>query len=68
MHGGVVRARASQHGMFYDACTSVTIEGRVESIQWKNPHILIDLKRMRRGVLHWMLSTRPSIVTLVQAS
>jgi len=32
------------HGMFYDRCTSVTIEGQVESIQWKNPHTLIDLK------------------------
>ena len=32
------------HGMFYDSCTSVTIEGKVESIQWKNPHTLIDLK------------------------
>ena len=32
------------HGMFYDPCTSVTIEGKVESVQWKNPHTLIDLK------------------------
>ena len=32
------------HGMFYDPCTSVTIEGKVESIQWKNPHTLIDVK------------------------
>ena len=30
--------------MFYDPCTSVTIEGKVESVQWKNPHTLIDLK------------------------
>jgi hypothetical protein len=32
------------HGMFYDLCTSVTIEGKVESVQWKNPHTWIDLK------------------------
>jgi hypothetical protein len=32
------------HGLFYDVCTSVTVEGKVESIQWKNPHTLIDLK------------------------
>jgi hypothetical protein len=32
------------HGMFYDPCTSVTAEGKIESIQWKNPHILIDLR------------------------
>lgn len=32
------------HGLFYDVCTSVTIEGKIESVQWKNPHTLIDLK------------------------
>src|SRR6516162_284710 len=32
------------HGLFYDACKKVTIEGRVESAQWKNPHVLIVLK------------------------
>ncbi len=32
------------HGAFYDGCTSVKVEGTIESIQWKNPHVLIDLK------------------------
>src|SRR5882672_12500998 len=32
------------HGMFYDICTSVTIDGKIETVQWKNPHTLIDLK------------------------
>src|SRR5690349_14000642 len=32
------------HGLFYDQCKKVTIEGRVESAQWKNPHVLIVLK------------------------
>ena len=32
------------HGLFYDICTSVTIDGTIDSIQWKNPHALIDLK------------------------
>ena len=31
------------HPLFYDQCKSVTIEGRVENIQWKNPHVWIDL-------------------------
>jgi hypothetical protein len=31
------------HQTFYDPCTPVTIEGRIESIQWKDPHILLDL-------------------------
>ena len=32
------------HGLFYDPCKKVTIEGRVESAQWKNPHVLIVVK------------------------
>jgi hypothetical protein len=32
------------HGMFYDICTSVTIDGTIDAVQWKNPHILIDFK------------------------
>jgi len=29
------------HPYFYDQCKSITIEGRVESVQWKDPHTLI---------------------------
>ena len=32
------------HPLFYDQCKKVTIEGRVESVQWKNPHVLIVVK------------------------
>jgi hypothetical protein len=32
------------HPLFYDQCKKLTIEGRVESAQWKNPHVLIVLK------------------------
>ena len=32
------------HPYFYDQCKSVTIEGRVESVQWKDPHTLIVLR------------------------
>ena len=32
------------HGMFYDPCTTLTVDGRIEAVQWKNPHTLIDLK------------------------
>jgi hypothetical protein len=31
------------HPSFYDSCTTLTIEGEVDSVQWKNPHVLIDL-------------------------
>jgi hypothetical protein len=32
------------HPYFYDQCKSLTIEGRVESVQWKDPHTWIVLK------------------------
>ena len=32
------------HMLFYDQCKQLTIEGRVESVQWKNPHVLIVVK------------------------
>ena len=31
------------HAMFYDPCKSLTIEGRVDSVTWKQPHILFDV-------------------------
>ena len=31
------------HPLFYDQCKSVTIEGRVENVLWKNPHVWLDL-------------------------
>ena len=32
------------HPYFYDACKMVTVEGRVDSVQFKDPHTLISLK------------------------
>src|SRR5947207_14706054 len=32
------------HLTFYDPCKPVTIEGWIESMQWKDPHIQLDLK------------------------
>lgn len=32
------------HPYFYDECKSVTIEGRVERVEFKNPHTLIHLR------------------------
>ena len=32
------------HTQFYDWCRSLTIEGRVTRVQWKNPHSLIDVE------------------------
>ena len=32
------------HPYFYDSCKSITIEGRVDSVQWKDPHTWIVLR------------------------
>jgi hypothetical protein len=32
------------HPYFYDQCKSITIEGRVESVQWKDPHVVIVVR------------------------
>ena len=32
------------HTIFYDQCLSITIEGRIDSVQWKDPHTLIVVK------------------------
>ena len=29
------------HPNFYDQCKSITVEGRVESVQWKDPHSVV---------------------------
>jgi hypothetical protein len=31
------------HPAFYDQCTTVTIEGQIDAVQWKNPHALLDI-------------------------
>lgn len=42
---GVLRLDAHHsHGTFYDQCRILTIEGRIEAVQWKMPHSLIDVK------------------------
>ena len=31
------------YGLFFDLCRSVTIEGRVDAVQWKDPHVFLEL-------------------------
>ena len=33
------------HPLFYDWCKSITVEGRVESVEYKNPHSIIVLRQ-----------------------
>ena len=55
------------HLTFYDPCKPVTIEGRIESVQWTDPHIQIDLKLDDERTYHaeWIslreVTTRGSI-------
>lgn len=40
----LVASAYAHHSHFYDECKSVAIEGRVESVDFKNPHNLIVLR------------------------
>ena len=37
------------HPYFYDPCKSVTIEGRVDSVQWKDPHWMTERRTQSTG-------------------
>jgi len=61
------------HPYFYDQCKSVTIEGRIESVQWKSPHSII-LVRLDDGMAYtidwrapWQL-TREGILESAQGA
>ena len=32
------------HPLFYDQCKKLTMQGQIESVEWKNPHVLIVLE------------------------
>ena len=57
----IVTAAAStyahhSHPLFYDWCKSITVEGRVESVEYKNPHSILVV-RQDDGTLYtvdWM--------------
>src|SRR5215831_10682699 len=50
------------HGLFYDQCKKLTIEGSVQSAQWKNPHVLIVVK-MDDGTTYTVELTSLQILT-----
>ena len=41
--GSVSASAHHSHPIFYDQCRSVTIEGQIDGVQWKNPHVLLDV-------------------------
>ena len=44
------------HPLTYDWCKSITVEGRVESAEYKNPHSIIVVKQDdgTAYIVHWM--------------
>ena len=44
------------HPLFYDWCTTLTIDGQVTRIEWKNPHSMIDVATPDGTTYHveWM--------------
>jgi len=41
---GVPAHAHHSYGLFFDTCTSVTVEGQIEAVLWKDPHVWLDLK------------------------
>jgi hypothetical protein len=46
--GGVCAAATPARGhhaypLFFDLCKSVSLEGRIDTVQWKEPHVFIEL-------------------------
>ena len=60
----------AHHSHFYDQCRSITIEGRVERVEFKNPHNLITL-RVDDGtpyIVDWINLTRLTNAGIIGAA
>ena len=60
----------AHHSHFYDQCKSITIEGRVERVEFKNPHNLIML-RLDDGtsyIVDWLNVTRLTDAGIIAAA
>ena len=60
----------AHHSHFYDECKSIAIEGRVERVEFKNPHNLIVL-RMDDGttyIVDWVNVTRLTSAGIIGAA
>lgn len=61
---------SAHHGHFYDECKSVAIEGRVERVEFKNPHNVIVL-RLDDGTTYsvdWISVTRLTSAGIIAAA
>ena len=60
----------AHHSHFYDECKSIAIEGRVERVEFKNPHNLIVL-RLDDGtayIVDWVNLTRLTSAGIIGAA
>jgi hypothetical protein len=60
----------AHHSHFYDECKSLTIEGRVERVEFKNPHNLITLS-LDDGTVYladWINVTRMTSAGIIDAA
>ena len=56
------------HPLFYDQCKSVTIEGQVENVLWKNPHVWLDLKMGDGTTYHAEWTSLEGVTALVASA
>jgi hypothetical protein len=70
LHVAVASSAYAHHSHFYDQCKSITIEGRVERVDFKNPHNLIAL-RLDDGTAYfvdWINLTRLTNAGIIGAA
>jgi hypothetical protein len=70
LHVALASSAHAHHSHFYDQCKSITIEGRVERVEFKNPHNLIML-RLDDGtayIVDWLNLTRLTNAGIIGAA
>ena len=70
LHEALVSSAYAHHSHFYDQCKSITIEGRVERVELRNPHNLIRL-RLDDGtayIVDWINLTRLTNAGIIGAA
>jgi Family of unknown function (DUF6152) len=70
LHVALASSASAHHSHFYDQCKSITIEGRVERVEFQNPHNLITL-RLDDGTAYfvdWLSLTRLANAGIIGAA